>query len=451
MSDMDITAMRELKTAYDEMLESLQRAREAIDDPALEPPPATARNLAEGYRYLMGYVFAACERAFAEDPDYPYFRRAIQLHNKSTWDNSDNLYLSAAIDGDATYRIRGRALDHTHWRGGEQARPSAPWYVMFSAITHFTGDSGNLAELTPATTNNAGSLDSTELVLDDAGNFEIMLGPERPEGYEGNYLCTVTSHEGTKQTARYIICRELFADWEHEQGLELAIVRMDRIGLPQRPLSAEKAAQNMRRIGVLVDSQMRFWNEFFATILNGYGKSEVITPVAFPLPNQVNEPAAPTALVGAAQATNIYSGGLYDLAEDEALIVEQTIPVRPLYTGFNLSNIWGESFDYAGSTSSLNNVQATPDRDGRVRYVIAHRDPGVANWLDTTGHEMGMISQRWVYAELPAALPTVELTRVKRSELMNHLPADTARVTPDERREQIRIRQEHVQRRFRQY
>ena len=46
------SAARELRAAWDEMIASLERARDAIDQPELMPPPGTARNLAEGYRYL---------------------------------------------------------------------------------------------------------------------------------------------------------------------------------------------------------------------------------------------------------------------------------------------------------------------------------------------------------------------------------------------------------------
>ena len=49
-------AKKELRAAWDELIGNLERAREAIDDPAAMPPPARERNLAEGYRYLMGYT-----------------------------------------------------------------------------------------------------------------------------------------------------------------------------------------------------------------------------------------------------------------------------------------------------------------------------------------------------------------------------------------------------------
>lgn len=447
----DTQAQNELQDSFASMLQKLAKARKAIDDPALKPPPATARNLAEGYRYLSGYTIAAYERAFSEDVDFPYFRRAIQTINKSTWDNSDNLYLSAAIDGEASYRIRCQAADFRHWQGQAQQKKSSPWYVIFTAITHYTGDSGELAELTPVTTNNGGSLDGTQLQIDDNGSFEILLAPEKPQDYQGNFICTKTAHEGKDQVCNYIICRELFANWETEQSLDINIVRLDKVGEPQPPLSVNQVKANLARVGELVDAQMRFWNDFFATILDGYGDSPLKTSVAFPAPNQLNQPAPPTAQVGAAQATNIYSGGMYALAEDEALIIEQTIPVTPNYTGINLNNIWGESFDYANYQSSLNNVQAAVDSDGKVRYVIAHQDPGIQNWLDTTGHYTGMLSQRWAYTDAPNELPSLNVTKVKVTHIDQHLPKDTQRVSSDKRKALIEMRQAHVQRRFRQY
>ena len=52
-----------LRAAWDEMLTDLARARDAIDQPERMPAPPSDRNLAEGYRYLMGYsaIHAAIE------------------------------------------------------------------------------------------------------------------------------------------------------------------------------------------------------------------------------------------------------------------------------------------------------------------------------------------------------------------------------------------------------
>ena len=59
----DSKAQGDLKAAFDEMLASLAAARDAIDDPALKPPPPTDRNLAEGYRYLLRFLASGMNAA----------------------------------------------------------------------------------------------------------------------------------------------------------------------------------------------------------------------------------------------------------------------------------------------------------------------------------------------------------------------------------------------------
>ena len=72
----DAAAM--LRKAWDGMLEQLVDARNAIDDPKLWPPPATPRNLAEGYRYVLGFLYGSISRCLGPTPEFPYFVRAIQ-------------------------------------------------------------------------------------------------------------------------------------------------------------------------------------------------------------------------------------------------------------------------------------------------------------------------------------------------------------------------------------
>ena len=59
-------------------------------------------------------------------------------------------------------------------------------------------------------------------------------------------------------------------------------------------------------------------------------------------------------------------------------------------------NIWKESLDYGSRLVSLNGHQAHLDADNKWRYVLAHSDPGVANWLDITGHEKGTVFMRFL-------------------------------------------------------
>src|SRR5512139_2421884 len=97
----------ELRAAWDDLIANLERARDGIDHPELMPAPQNARNLAEGYRYLIGFVHHAIERAFHEDPVRPAFRNALSILNRSTVDNPDAIYFYAPIDGRTRYVIRG--------------------------------------------------------------------------------------------------------------------------------------------------------------------------------------------------------------------------------------------------------------------------------------------------------------------------------------------------------
>jgi hypothetical protein len=457
-----------LRAAWDDMIAALARAREAIDDPTLYPPPPSERNLAEGYRYLLGFVFGAVERALS-DPRFPAFRRALQPTDKATIDNADALYLCTPVDADCTYRITGRARDCAQWRLSPQEtaglrsaaspshasgqsrsdaleRTAAPRYVIFEATTAYAGDSGTLAELSPAVRTNTGTLDSSKLAVEPDGSFEIVVAPVRPDGWMGNFIPT----RRKEHRASYLVVRELFGDWDREEALELRIACEDAKGSQPPPLDARAAARAMRTIGEIVNNQMRFWNEFYAVLLETYGDTNGDGKRFMPR-NDLNAPSFASIATGGGQTTNLYAGGVFELGPDDALIVELRTPVAAAYQGFHLSNLWGESLDYANHQTSLNAVQAEADGDGVVRFVVAHRDPGVPNWLDTTGLSEGFLTARWTYPTKPAELPAAVVTKTAFSELRSLLPAATRTVSADQRRAAIAARQAHVQRRYRQY
>ncbi len=123
--DMNGDTADELRSAWNDFIAELEKARDAIDQPDLLPAPANDRNLAEGYRYLMGYVHSAIERAFFSDPRFPVFRHAIQVVNKATIDNADAIYFFAPIDGRQHYILRGSAPATTATGAASPRRPPA--------------------------------------------------------------------------------------------------------------------------------------------------------------------------------------------------------------------------------------------------------------------------------------------------------------------------------------
>jgi len=452
-----------LREAWDDMLADLARARDAIDEPSLMPPPGSERNLAEGYRYLMGFVHSAVERALFADPLRPVFRHVLQILNKGTIDNADAIYFAAPIDGRRAYRLRGQAGDARHWRGAAAAPAGrlAPRYVIFELSDGpLAGDSGSLAELRPGVKVQTGRLDSSALEVDDDGRFEILLAPERPPGHTGNFIPTwrrvsrppPDDPDGPlDRHAAWVSGRQLFYDWEREDPIPLTLTRVDDDGAPPQAYTAQAAARELRTLGALVRGQMHFWNEFYTVLLETYGKRDGGDGERFMPRNAFNAPNAASRETGGGQSTNLYAGGVFDLAPDEALVIESRVRVEPQYIGMVLSNLWGESLDFANRQCSLNGFQTERDADGALRWVVAHRDPGVPNWLDTSGHPQGFMSPRWSYSETPPPdqWPTIHATRVPWGEIRAHLPPETRTISAGERAERIRVRQGHVLRRYR--
>lgn len=460
MSEPDITEVKlDLKSAFDRMIDNLQAARDAIDDPSLYPAPATARNLAEGYRYVLGFLLGSIERSLA-DPLYPRFRRAIQPMNRSTIDNSDAVYLAAEIDGNVSYRIRGRARDSRHWRGATPVQGlRAPQYVIFELSSGYAGDSGSLRELAPGSRINTATLDCHALQVEPDGSFEILLAPEKPPGYDGNFLLSRRESRGAVHVGRHLSCRELFHDWANEEPLDLEILRIDCEKQPRPVLDPAAAIAIMDRVGELTRNQVHFWNAFYTLTLETYGKvpgrpsaggdsDRQFMPV-----NDMNPPNALGLATGGGQSTNIYSGGVYQLAQDEALLIECEVPVAPSFMGFHLSNLWGESLDFESYQSNLNGHMLEQDADDTYRWVVAHRDPGVPNWVDTTGLEHGFLTIRWTYPVPPPRQdwPTLNVRKIMLADVGRTLPGETRPVAEGERERAILMRHRHVQRRYRQY
>ena len=411
MTEENIDAIKdELRDAFDQLIEKLQAARNIIDSPDHFAPAATNRVLAEGYRYLAGYMHHGIERAFHEDRDFPSFRNALSIFNKATIDNADAIYFYAPIDGRRHYRITATVQDSRHWRGQERplGKPVAPQYLIFETSDGgLAGDSGELTELVPGTRTGFGTLDSSNIEPGPNGEFELILGPDKPYGYDGHFICTEKPPKddasgNANRYASYVSGRQLFYDWEFEEPVALSISALDGQGQQPPPLTPEKVASQMQRMGDIIHGQMRFWLQFYDVVLNCNGSHDNVhnSPYFMPV-NAYNTPNAASTDTGGGMSTNIYAGGLFDLAEEEALYVEARFSGEPVYTSFHLGNLWGESPDYANHQSSLNGYQMYMGKDHVQRWVVAHRDPGVQNWLDTTGLPRGYHSHRWAYTELP--------------------------------------------------
>jgi len=226
-----------------------------------------------------------------------------------------------------------------------------------------------------------------------------------------------------------LLVREVYSDWATERRGTIRIYRADQAGCAPPLPDTATAAKRYDVAGKLLLSRLRTFLAF---------------PTWFYLNEPVNTMTPPRPTPGGL-ATQFSSVGHFDLADDEVMIV--TVPAAAKetapYQGIQLGSRWYVSLDYINHQTSLTADQARTDPDGRMRFVISERDPGLANWLERTGHSRGYVQIRWqrLTRELtPDDGPEVSV--VPFDELPGRLPFyDAARVSGLEWRARIAARQ----------
>ena len=381
----------ELSSAWSGLLAALQRAAAVVESDRVPQNPV---DTAAGYRHLLVLLHIAIEEVVRNGKALAI--TAANTDNDIKWgmDCPDCAYSGCGIRGDETYVITGN-------KGSAR-------YVSLQA--------------------NAGMATTANVLLDEIdcaanGDFSITLSVDQPA--TGSWLPIAPD-------ASVLIIRQFLYDWDTE---ELATMRITRTS-PASPgrahvdgdqLSPDAAiARQLTAAGAFVEGNL----EFFLAFANPEH------------PNAFNPPFDGTAMGAAAENRPVI--GAWKLAPDEALLIEVTPPVG-LYWSLSIGNVWWETIDYAEHITSLNGHQTVIDDDGVARWVVAHEDPGTANWLDTAGHSEGPMILRCVRTET-APQPTTRV--LKLTEVLDALPASHPRVTAEERAATIDARRIAVARRF---
>ncbi len=385
--------------AWDDLLATLSRARRlALGDEVPDSP----RDRAEGFRYLLRLLASGIVTCVEHaDPDCPEFGRMVDHTMKWGLDCADCLYLYATVRGDAEYRIWGN-------RGGANHIDIQVNYGHFA--------SGSIAEW-----GTISSMNGLELRTEADGSFELTLSAgERP----GNWLRLAPN-------AEFVLVRQYFNDWERERPAELYI---ERVGAtyPAPPPRPEQIAARLARLRDWIEKSGALWETMSKAALSMPPNSLVVH-----LPQDSDQRAG--------MRGQAYGLGNFRCAPDEAVIVEFTPPVCHHWC-VGLANWYWESLDFATRQTSLNGAQAALDADGAFRAVIAHQDPGVPNWLDTTGHTRGTLTARFLLAQAP---PEVTFRVVKLADLRSALPAGTPRIEAAARAGTLERRRHAVLRRYR--
>lgn len=357
------------------------------DDPRVNAPILRA----EGMRYLTRLLAGVIPLTMdGWDADYPELIRFVTPYIQYGIPAADCCYHMAAVHGDHVYRLHGyrgtSRLFDVESREGHTAQLAA-WKLVDRKC---------------------------EFDIDADGHVEILLSV-KPQ--PGNW---VRIPEGPGS----IVFRQYYYDWINEQPADLLIERLGA-SYPPPPLSPARVAERLQLLTEWLRNVPRACQHAVREYYEADPQTLKFVPIDF------------------AWADIQYGKGIYRCALDEAVILEVTPPVAP-YWSIQLTSHYWEALDWNWRQTSLNGHQAQLDADGTFRAVIAHRDPGVPNWLDAGSHEVGLITARYYKAE---STPQPALRTVKLDAVREHLPAATPRISAAQRQQALQARAHSVPRR----
>lgn len=355
--------MSNMKTpsrAWRGVLDFMGEATEAVverchGDPAME---------AEGCRFL-GRLWASMRLFLVEqDPERPNFVPVMTSARKFFADNPDTLYHRSPLRGDLAYRVTGQ-------RGS---------CAYLSFCVYAAGPEG--ARI-------VSDLSDKALVTDAEGRFEIVLSAERDEA-AANWMAL-------EEGVRSLVVRQYTMDREEEIPATYDITCLRADGQGARELSAEPFLALRETLRRAVNATLKAgdaWSREANVISFSSDAAGVVD--LFPTPD------------------NQYTGGWFDLKEEEALVLTLS-PPECRYWNVHLMSRWLESFEISGGPVCLNKAQVELDAEGQARFVIAHEDPGRSpfNWLDTGGRHHGFFAFRWLQAERSPDSPKCEVVKLE--------------------------------------
>ena len=332
----------------------------------------TEQEAAEGMRWLLRAVAMSVEVAADANPQRPYFQRMDTLVRKVGGDNPDAEYEFAAIDGQYDYKITGNI-----------------------GSVRYLGFTFNAGQGTTPRRQFAYLSDKT-LELDQDGNFTLILSQE-PTDISGQWVQIPDDASG-------ILVRQYIANRKKE---ELPTLNIEVLGSPIQfsPVTDQEIAD------AIISTSYAFLS---LTTLH-----QRVLPELMEKTNVFIE-ATSDSLGGAISGNdNLYMIGSYQLADDEALIM-LVQPPKTRYWNIALESRWHETADYLHRPTSMTLDEVNYNEDGSVEFIVAHKDPGHPNWLDTSGHNFGFITLRWLDA-LDEDVPMPELQVINWSDLINEI------------------------------
>jgi hypothetical protein len=363
---------------------------------ALQEDPQIRQEVA---RLMLESLAMLTISAISGDGDHPVFLPWVSHTLNVGQPNSDTTYRMTPITPGGAYRLHGR-------KGS----------LRIARIAQFGPAKG------PSGIATLDVNDINELQEDESGRYEVRLSPERPAGCGGAWW-------KLDPNTHSLMLRMVSSDWATEVDPTISIERVDAPATRSRRGAADLETKLKQLPGAAAQMALLLVDHVVELQKAGYVNKLKVFDVS---------------QIGGQLTGQFYYEGAYDLAADEALIIEAKVPDKFEYYSMILTNEIYETTDWYNNHSCLNDSQLHVDRDGVVRVVVSARDPGVHNWLDTAGHRCGAVQGRWTEC---SSQPVPEVRKVKLNEVLGILPGATPRVSAAERDKIIRERRAQLQQR----
>lgn len=352
---------------------------------------------------LLSMLIAANQNFIMSDPEYTNFHHMENPIRRIGIDNPDNFYRSANVwnpDGAHIYKITGN-------------RGTTADFLM---ETFYGPDpKGAIAVL-----------EDEEMDMDANGDFEVYLSAERKE-YMKNWMQLEKSDR-----ILALIVRSNHAEWDKEKHGDVFIELVGKSGVPSNNTNREGLIQRINNAQQVLERQGKFWPNF-AWKMTLMKKNTIMK-------------FKTTGEIGILSQKSAY--GYWQLEDDEALIVKLK-EVDAGYCGFQTINFWGSSPDWRNNFTSLSwgrngKSQAYKSEDGYYHIVVSKQDPGIQNWIQTNGMKKAVMVLRIQSLKDLDFDYKPETQVVKLSELKNYLPKNTPDFSAEQRREVLKMRQQHA-------
>lgn len=339
---------------FAEFLSAVDKGRRTLLSPVHDLDPIER---ADGEAFCAQVIETALQLV-AVDAARPAFVPWQTPTRRYTDNGLDSVYSMAFVDDQHRYRIHGTRAEE-----------------CYLSISLYAADSGQ-----------------PDRQVSSVNHLDLGAGPGQP------YELELAPSDG----GIIVITRQYFLDPHTDVAGTFGIEVVD--GPPPAPPSLDSIDAGWRRAAELMRalSTMHPLGEPLPLWVSG-------------TPNVMGDPSGweTDPVSGRSAIDQLYASGPFELRVDEALVMETRFP-RCAYASATVWNRFSQSVDQRFHRSTINRRSADRGAGDGVRIVVAARDPGVANWLDTGGRTRGSVFWRFLLAEEKASPITCSVVPIDR-------------------------------------